>query len=308
MAVLTFEHMAAQYDPAIAQGVNQVISNAISGNAETVTEALTLYVIIIGLLLCFREMTYRTFVTHAMRAGAISALMVYGTFNTMIATPAMNTIPLWIAQTVNAQAAVHSAPQQFDLLWSASLHLESAILEQATGLENLGFSVTARLYTLLAGGLLTIVFWCWEFSRATMGLIVAVAPFVLWMYLFETTRQIPMRVFHKGIGILILQLLLSITVQLMLQGNSYILLTAAQNAGDLEAQIGAYQDVLIFFFFGTALVIFTPAIAAYIGGGIALGVGGAIAQTVMNTATAGIAGAARAGRAGSRAIQRARGK
>ena len=51
MAVLTFEHMAAQYDPAIAQGVNQVISNAISGNAETVTEALTLYVIIIGLLL-----------------------------------------------------------------------------------------------------------------------------------------------------------------------------------------------------------------------------------------------------------------
>src|SRR5271165_2073213 len=66
MAVLTFTQLANQYDPAIATGVNTMIANGIAGNAENVADALTMYVVIIGGLLAFREMTYPRFVTHAL--------------------------------------------------------------------------------------------------------------------------------------------------------------------------------------------------------------------------------------------------
>lgn len=293
--VQTFQQMAAQYDPAIATGVNRVISNAISGNADTVTAALTMYVIIIGGLMCFREMTWGSFVQHALRASLISALMVYGTFNSMIAVPVMSTIPGWIMQTASAQTSAMSAPQQFDLLWSATQHIEAAILEQATGLDNLGYALTARVFTVAAGLLLDLVFISWEFSRAVLGLLVATLPFVLSLYLFEATRQIPLRVGHKIIGVLILQLLLAVTVQLFLQGNTYILVQDANNAGNLDAQVAALQDVLVFFAFGTGLVLLVPSIAAYIGGGVALNAGQAVVRNVTmvsSTAARGLAAVA----------------
>jgi len=307
MAVLTFTQLANQYDPAIATGVNTMIATGIAGNAENVADALTMYVVIIGGLLAFREMTYPRFVTHALRAACISALMTAGAFNTLIAGPAMNTIPAWISQTVNAQAGVTSAPQQFDLIWSATKHQEAAILQQAAGIENTGYRIEAALYTGAAGFLLTVCFWCYEFSRAIMGLLVATLPFVLFLYLFDATRGIPMRVFHKGVGVLILQLLLAITIQLMLRGNAYILMTAAQNgAGDLDAQLGAFEDILVFFAFGTGMIILIPSIAAYIGGGIALAVAPALVSMAISSVTRIGGAASAAGRAGSRLINRAR--
>nr|WP_294566809.1 type IV secretion system protein [uncultured Rhodopila sp.] len=294
----TFEQIAAQYDPAIAQGVNQVITNAVSGNADTVTAALTVYVICMGGMMCFREMTWNNFVKHALRAGMISALMVYATFNTLIAQPAMETIPVWIAQTVNAQNSALSAPQQFDLLWSATEHVEAGILQQATGLDNIGYWMSAHVYATVAGSLLTLVFLMWEFSRSVMGLLVAVLPFVLFLYLFEATRGIPMRVFNKMIGVLILQLLLAITIQLFLQGNAHILLVAANAGdGDLAAQDAQLQDVILFFLFGAGLVLLVPSIAAYIGGGIAVNAGSTIVQNVTMLATS-------AGRSISRGLRR----
>lgn len=311
MAVQTFEQLAGQYDPAIATGVNQVLESAIAGNAAVLTDAMVLYIMIIGGLMCFREISWGTFVQHSLRAAAISTLLTVTAFNTLIATPAMTTIPNWVAQTVNSQAGVTSAPQQFDLIWSATKHQEAAVLQQATGLPNIGYQIEARFYTMLAGFMLTLCFWMYEFSRSVMGLIICVLPFVLSLYLFEATRGIPMRVFEKGVGILILQLLLSITIQLMLKGDSYILLTAAQSAGsDLDAQLGAFEDLLVWFAFGAGLILFIPGIAAYIGGGVALSVGGTVLRTVATVMPMGaraVGGAAGAvGRVGSRAVQRAR--
>ena len=307
MAVDTFEQIAGQYDPAIATGVNAVIGNAIAGNATTIADALTLYVLIIGALLAFREMTYPRFVTHALRAACIAFLMTAAGFNQMIATPAMDTIPAWIAQATNAQTGVTSAPQQFDLIWSATKHLEAAIIQQATGWENIGYQIVARWDTILAGFLLAVCFVIYEFSRGIMGLLVATLPFVLSLYLFEATRGIPLRVAQKGVGVLILQLLLSITLQLMLRGDAYFLMTAAQNgAGDLDAQLAAYANLLVFFFFGTGLVIFIPSIATYIGGGIALSLGGTVMRTAVRAAPIAGNAVAAAGRAGGRLISRAR--
>ena len=312
MAVLTFEQMAGQYDPAIATGVNAVLQNAITGNAEVLTDALTLYMLILGGLMCFREIRWGTFVAHSLRAAGVSTLLTAAAFNTLIAQPAMNTIPNWVAQTVNAQTGVTAAPQQFDLIWSATKHQEAAILQQATGLENVGYRMEAAGYTGAAGFLLTVVFWMYEFSRAIMGLVVCVVPFVAGLYLFEATRGVPMRVLEKGIGILILQLMLSIVIQIVIKGDAYIVVTSAQNApASLDGQIGAFEDLLVWFLFGTGLVIFIPGIAAYFGGGVALSVGGTIvtmtARAVPFLARAGGNITGRVGRAGSRAIGRARG-
>ncbi len=306
MAIQTFVTLSAQYDPAIAQGVNQIVASAISGNADTVTEALTLYVICIGALMSFREMTWPNFVKHALRAGAIAFLMTAAGFNQLIATPAMETIPQWIAQTTNAQTAVNSGAMQFELIWSATRHQEAAILQQATGIENLGYRIEAAFFTYISGVLLMVAFFIYEFSRAIMGLLVATLPFVLCLYLFEATRGIPMGIFKKGIGILILQLMLSIMLQIMLKGDAYILAQAANATGGLDEQLALLEDLCIFFFFGVGMVLFIPSIAAYIGGGIALNVGGKIANIAMAGVSMGRGMAGTAGRAGRRALQSAR--
>lgn len=307
MAIQTFVELANQYDPAIATGVNRVIANAISGNADTITEGLTLYVIIIAGLMAYREMSWGSFIQHALRASVIAFLMTAAGFNQMIAVPAMQTIPAWIAQTSNAATAVTSGAMQFELIWSAFKHQEAAILQQATGLENLGYRIEAAFYTSAAGFLLMIGFWIYEFSRMVMGLIVATLPFVLVLYLFEATRGIPLRVLHKGVGVLILQLLLSIMLQLMLQGDSYILQKAYEaGAGDLDAQIGTLEDLTVFFAFGIGMVIFIPSMASYFGGGIALSVGSSVFAGAARVLTAARAGAGALGRTGSAAIRQAR--
>ena len=107
-----------------------------------------------------------------------------------------------------------------------------------------------------------------------------------------------MRVFNKMIGVLILQLLLAITIQLFLQGNAHILLVAANAGdGDLAAQDAQLQDVILFFLFGAGLVLLVPSIAAYIGGGIAVNAGSTIVQNVTMLATS-------AGRSISRGLRR----
>jgi hypothetical protein len=279
MAVCTFEALATQYDAALSTGVNRIIANAITNNAQQLAVALTLYVIVIGYLMCVRKMSWANFVSAGLRAGIISFLITAAAYNTYIVTPAMDTIPTWIAQTTNGSTAIAAGPNQFCLLMSAVNHQEAAILQQASGWTNLGYRLEAAWYATSVAFLLLVGFWIYETSRMIMGLLCVAFLFVLFFYLFEATRSIPLRVAHKALGILILQLLLSITLQLMMTADAFFMQSIASGTGQgLDEQLAGMRDITVFFFFGIAMVSVIPSIAAYIGGGVAISVGGTIMQ------------------------------
>jgi hypothetical protein len=310
MAVVqTYQQLAQIYDATMATGVNTVIQNAVANNTANFADALTIYIMIIASLMCFREMAYRTFIMHALRASLIAMLLTVEGFNTYIATPAMDTVPTWIAQTANNANAIVAGPQQFDLLWSAVDHQKAAIDEQATGLSNIAYRAEVTLYAGIIQSFLTIAFWVYEFSRLLMGVIVAVVPFILFMFLFDATRQVPIAAARHIIGLFILQLMLSIMIQVMLAGDSTFMMTINGNpaaAAGLDEQLDILSSIAVFFGFGVGMVVVLPLVASHIGGGVSVNVGAAIMSRIPGTVglVRGVAG--RAGRAGSRAIARAR--
>lgn len=305
MAVQTFIELGNQYDGAIATGVNRVIANGISGNADTIAQALTLYILIVGGLISFGEMSWPVFCKHLLRAGMIAFLMTAAGFNTLIADPAMNTIPAWIAQVSNNATGVVAGAEQFELLWSAVKHQESALLQQAVGIENLGYRIEAGWLTWGIGMLLQLGWWAYEFSRLVAGLLVAALPFVLFLYLFETTRGVPMRIAHKLVGIFILQLLLSVLMQIMMQGDaSFMAKVGLDGALGPDEQLGVLENIFVFFCFGIFMLLTLPAIAAYIGGGIALNAGSAIVNQGIGLMTGGVGAANQLARSLSRRLRR----
>lgn len=310
VAVQTYVELANIYETTMSIGVNRVIANGTANNADVLAEALTLYIIIVGLLMAFREMSYRDFIWHMMRAAIIAFLLTVQGFNTMIATPAMDTIPAWIAASSNNATGVTAGAQQFELLSSAVTHQTAAILQGATGLENIAYRGEAKFWDGAIKSLLTTGFWMYEFSRLIMGVLVAAMAFLLFLALFECTRHVPIRLANKALGLLILQLMLSIMIQIMLAGDSTFMIHVANGGlvadAGLDAQLGVLEDIFSFFVFGIGMIIFLPAIAAYVGGGIALGVGGAIVSRIPGAAGMMMGVAGRVGRAGSRAISRAR--
>lgn len=308
MAIQYFAAIAGEYDPAIATGVNQMIANGIAGNAQTITEAITLYIIIIAAMAWTREMTPQDVTRHLIRASFIAFFMTAEGFGTYIAVPAMTTIPDWIAQTINGGTGVAAGPQQFDLLWSAVQHQTSAIYQQATGIENLAYRVEAAFVNGQIGALLLIAFAIWELSRGVMGLLVATLPFVLFMLLFKATASVPQRVMDKMVGLLILQIMLAISLQIMIAADAHIMIRqGAETATGIDDQIAGLWGIALVFLFGVGLVVLIPSIAAYVGGGIAMNIAMATASGMRAGVDAVRRGAGAAGNAGRRAVNRARG-
>lgn len=315
MAVVqTYQELANIYDATMATGVNTVIQNAVVNNATNFADALTIYIMIIGGLMCFREMRFGTFVMHALRAGIISMLLTVAGFNTYIATPAMDSIPTWIAQSANGANAITAGPQQFDVLWSAVEHQKAAIYAQATGISNIAYRGEVALYSGIIQSFLTLAFWVYEFSRQLMGVTVAVVPFILFMFLFEATRQVPIGAARHIIGLLILQLMLSIMIQVMLAGDSTFMThingNPAATAG-LDEQMEIMSSIAVFFGFGVGMVVILPVVAAHIGGGVSVNVGAALMTRIPGTVGMVGGAAARmarsaAGRVGGRGSNRMR--
>lgn len=309
MQIQTYVQLANIYEGTMSTGVNRAIAAAITGNAANLEDAFTLYILIIGTLMCCREMTRQDFLGHMLRIGGVAFLMTAEGFNTYIAVPAMTTIPAWIAETASGNPGVVAGAQQFELLASSVDHQKAAALQQVTGIgpSDLAHMLSIEFYSGITHFLLTVDFWIYEFSHLIMGVLVATLPFILFLFLFQTTRDVPLRAAQKILGIFILQIMLSIMIQIMIAGDSTFMVTIANaNANGIDEQLGMIEDITVFFAFGTGMALIIPSVAAYVGGGIAMNVGGAIARAAPGLWAAGRGYAGGLGRAGSRAVARAR--
>jgi type IV secretion system protein VirB6 len=264
-----FTSISDQFDPVLTGAATRVVSNAIAANAPVLTSALTLYVIVWGAMCAFGQVSMAAMIAAAGKAAAISLLMTTAFFLPYVQTPFLTTIPNWIASATTGSPS-NSAATQFSQLWSATLHMEAEIYQQASGIVYIASRLQAGLIAIGIGMLLVIDFFIWEIARWLMDVLICVGPFILWLYLFRATRSVPERWFGKMVGILILYGLVNVTMEVVITADMTFMASAQSAGGGIDLQIASLVSCFIFDMFGTAMLIMCPLVASYIGGGVGL--------------------------------------
>jgi type IV secretion system protein VirB6 len=261
-----FATFSGQFDPALRQGVSHVVSSALSAVAPELATLLTLFVIIQGMMIMFGQYDAWAGVAAIMKAAIISLLLTAGAFSTYIQTPLTQTVPNWIAQAIGGTP---TGPAQFDQLFSAVDHFGGLILQQASGFSGIAVRIEVMILALGCSIFICIGYVIWEMTTGFINLVVCLGPFVLLAYLFKTTHQVAERWIGKIIGLLMLYLLITILEQIALTAEASFIRSVQSNPGaGVDAQVMAMVDMLIFFAMCAAMLIFTPAIASHIGGGV----------------------------------------
>jgi type IV secretion system protein VirB6 len=287
MASALFTGIAANWDATISIGVTGTIADELTANATLFGTMLTLYIIISGVLTMFGRFSMSEWTFGATRAAIISLLLTAAAFSQYIQTPLMTTIPNWIAQSVNGAAGTQTAPQQFDALRNQVVAIEAGILQQATGWTEVGERIRADFATWLICLELTISFIIWEMSRGLMGLLVASAPFLLGLYLFQATRHIPLNLAGSAISALILLLLMSVLLSISINADQQWLAQSMTANATIDVQLDSMKNIALFFLFGMVMTVFLPALAGRIGHGVLPGVAPMVASPLRVAERAG---------------------
>jgi len=276
MAIAVFCPLADRWDNAITTGISGTVSSALQANATLLASLLTLYVIIVGGLTAFGAMSWSEFVRGVIRAAFISLLLTATYFNQWIQTPAMETIPQWIAQTVNGDDSITSTCQQFDRTLANVVARQALILREATGLSGIGYRIQTAMITWFIFLELDLTFLLWEMARGLMGLLVATAPFLIGLVLFDAMRQYAMNLAGQAITVLIMQLMLAIMIAIAVVTNQGFITSSITAGGGIDEQIAALGLIAVFFGFSLGMIVFVPIVAGRIGGGVMPAIGGMV--------------------------------
>jgi type IV secretion system protein VirB6 len=281
-----FAPFQQQFEIGVNAAVSSVITSALQAIAPELTTALLIFIIIQGMLISFRRYDYWMGLTNIARATCVTLLLSAGYYATWIQSPFMTTIPNWIAHVVNGGDGPLAGAQQFDAVLSATEHFAASILKQTT-LWDVGARINigiAMLADLIALG---IAFVIWELSSLMMGLMVCLGPFVLIGMLFSATRSITQQWISKLIGLLVLQLMISVLLQLIISGNNeYLRQAQAAPGAGIDEEIQTLFDIVAFAGMSAVIAILVPSVAAYIGGGVSLNVVGKMFQGLTKLAVA----------------------
>jgi type IV secretion system protein VirB6 len=281
-----FAPFQQQFEMSINAAVSSVVTSGLQAVVPELTTALVIFIIIQGMLISFRRYDYWMGLTNIARASCVALLLSAGFYSTWIQSPFMTTIPNWIAHVVNGGAGPLAGAQQFDAVLSATDHFAATILKQTT-LWDVGARIDIGIATLADLIALGIAFVIWELSSLMMGLVVCLGPFVLIGMLFSATRSITQQWVSKLIGLLMLQLMIAILLQVIIAGNDEYLrqVQAAPGVG-IDEEIQALFDIVAFAGMSAVIAILVPSVAAYIGGGVSLNVVGKMFQGLSKLALA----------------------
>jgi hypothetical protein len=161
---------------------------------------------------------------------------------------------------------------QFDILWSAVLHLVAFVLGQATGFSHI---VDRGIVWALAGLILLALWLCfiiWYIARVFMALIICLGAFMMVLALFRQTRGYVEQWIGKLVGLTMLQLSSSILLRIVLViMNDRMMLMKNDPSMSVDMLISSVAGVCGVFWMGALLMIALPS-AISIGSGVGVGV------------------------------------
>jgi type IV secretory pathway VirB6-like protein len=276
-----FQSFYQLLDASLSTGINSVVASGLAYAAKPLHVLLVIYIGIIGYLGLTGQADepFRLLVIRVVKASFVVYLLTASAYDTYVRGLFMTGIPNAIAQALNAGTSVTTAPQQFDSLWSATMHQCAAVLQEATGITNIGTRITVYVAQGLIGIALGLSFIIWEMARALMGIVICLGPFMLAFYLFQATRSLVERWLGKLIALTVLQLCVSVLLQILLQGQKSYMMSVQTSVGGsagLDEQVMVLLQIGLFFAMCAFLMVMLPSIAYSIGSGISFSTSGVV--------------------------------
>ncbi len=270
MKVDTFSDFANQYASIFSAGTSNAVSAGLSAIAGPLSAVVVLWIIVQGILVMRGDVSVRSGITKILRVVLVVGLLTsFGLFSSYVVDLFQTTLPNWAAGAISgAGASGTTTPGMFDKVWNGSMAIAKAADAQLTMWD---FADAAELVALEVGigACLILAFAVYEIGQIMLGVVIAVGPFVIAGYLFDSTRGIAERWLGKLIGLSILTLLIAIALTIILQGDvTYIQTAAATGALDVESSIAVLMQATLFYALGAVIIVLLPSIAAFIGGGI----------------------------------------
>lgn len=296
MQYTPFQTYGNDFSNAFSGGTADAISNALTAVATPFSAVIVLWVIVTGVLVMRGQIDTRSGVTRIIRVAFVSAFILEaGIYNQYVTETFQTTLPSWIASTLTFNTT-GSTPQLFDQIWSTILN-QSAIISKQLNWYQILDNIELGLIILSTGFVLLLAFSVYIVALVMMDVVLAIGPFVIAGFLFEATRGVAERWIGKLIGLSILTLLVDVTVTIILNGEKNYMSAGLANAtaasGTPEVAIQILFETTMFIAIGTFIILSLPAVAAAIGGGIALSAAGSVLNAVIGGATGGASFAAR---------------
>ena len=270
MKVDTFSDFANQYASIFSAGTSNAVSSGLSAIAGPLAAVVVVWIIVQGILVMRGDVSVRSGITKILRVVLVVSLLTsFGLFSSYVVDLFQTSLPNWAAGAITgAGGSATTTPGMFDKVWNGSMAIAKAADAQLTAWD----IADAVELALLEGGIglcLILAFAVYEVGQIMLGVVIAVGPFVIAGYLFDSTRGIAERWLGKLIGLSILTLLIAIALTIILQGDvTYIQTAAATGALDIETSIAVLMQATLFYALGAVIIVLLPSIAAYIGGGI----------------------------------------
>lgn len=254
-------------------GMNATVTNAISAIQGPLTAVIVLWIIVTGVLVMRGDIDARQGITRVLSVClVVGILMSAALYNQYVVSFFTVGLPDWLANSFLGVTGAQPSAHQFDALWDQANEFFRAASKNLN-FYNVLYSVELGILQDLVVFPIGITFLIYETAKILMDVIVAIGPFLLIGYLFQATRGVADRWIGKLIGLAILMLLVDIVLSIIIQGDqayfnsSMNSLTAATVIDTITIGI----QFVIFLTLGCLITCFLPAIASFLGGGVAVG-------------------------------------
>jgi type IV secretory pathway VirB6-like protein len=265
-----FQTVAAQFDTNLLSAINGVIGNGLAWAQPQVRAAATLFILISGWLVLTGRMDKSVLAGRVLRIMAVVALLTSaGTFNTYVRDLFLEDIPSTVGAALTG-GTTYAPAAQFDALWSATQRMAATMLAEATGYTQFGERLVIRLLMAISFIALVVIFLIWVIVRVVMGMVIALGPFLIGLYLFDATRTYVERWVGKLVSLTLVQVCVSVMLQMLMSGfNNYVRMAQNNPGGSLDEKIGAFLQVGAWYWCGLLLIKALAIVAYSIGGGLA---------------------------------------
>lgn len=270
MAGEFFQNVLAAFDANLISAVNGVISSGLAWARPQVRAAATLFILISGWLVLSGRMDKSVLAGRVLRIMLVAALLTSaGTFNTYVRDLFLQDIPSTVGAALTG-GTTYAPAAQFDALWSATQRIAATMLAEATGYTQFGERLVIRALMGISFVALVVIFLMWIVARVLMGFVIALGPFLIGLALFDTTRPYVDRWVGKLVSLTLVQVSVSVMLQMLMSGfNNYVRAAQANPGGSLDEKIGAFLQVGAWYWCGLFLIASLTVVAYSIGGGLA---------------------------------------
>lgn len=266
-----FASLDNMFNPILASVTTRLVANAISSMAPVITTMLSLYVIMWGGLLAWRQCSRADLFDACARAAVVSLLCTFADYDQYVAQMFTVQIPQFIGTSLSGAGNNLTVPQQFDLLLNSIWHLLQAALGMAEGVSvtQVAERLAAWACVAVSAGVMMLAYIQFKIAAVMVALLVVVGPFVVGLGLFPPTRGIAWGWGKSLIGVMVQMVMINIVTAAAVQVMRSFVLQVAQSGGTLDLMIIGLLQCALVNIFAYSMLRFIPSLAASIVSGAA---------------------------------------